>query len=66
MSERRTIRELGGEIWAELEKRIPDHRADWRTRGSIVDVVMGVLAAHAGEMIENDVDLPVETLPPVD
>jgi hypothetical protein len=63
MSERvRSVRELGGEIYAELEKRIPEHRADWRTRASIVDVVMGVLAAHAGERIENDADLPVDPL----
>src|SRR5262245_59221772 len=58
----RTVRELGGEIWAEVEMRsmrgtLP-HSArpqppEW------IDIVMGVLARHIGSLIRNDTDLPV-------
>lgn len=58
----RTIRELGGEVWSELSQRIPEEDADWKTRGKLVDIVMGVLARHAGKLIENDKDMPVEPL----
>jgi hypothetical protein len=57
-----TIRQLGGEIWSEISQRIPEAHADWRAKGKFVDVVMGVLARHAGEFLENDADLPVDPL----
>ena len=56
------IRELGGEIWAELTYRIGEERANWEVKDQIVDVVMGVLARHTGKTIKNDRDLPVERL----
>lgn len=54
----RTIRELGGEVWAELMLRPPD--SDPRLHDAIVDTVMGVLARH---LIVNDEDLLVSPLP---
>jgi len=58
----RTVRELGGEVWSELERCDVAHDVDWRVRNAIVDLVMGVLARHAGKQIENDADLPVTPL----
>jgi hypothetical protein len=58
----RTIRELGGEIWAELGP-IPEIDLRWDVRDTIVDIVMGVLARHAGAVLENDQDIPVEPWP---
>jgi hypothetical protein len=59
----RTIRQLGGEIWIELQAVVPEPEADWRTWDTIIEVVMAVLARHAGTTIENDHDLPVTPLP---
>ena len=64
----RTIRELGGEIWAEIQicVRDPQHplaQMDWRHLAPITDIVMGVLARHNGTAIVNDEDLPVAPLP---
>ena len=56
----RSIRELGGEIWAELSRQMNDDTIDWRARSKAIDVVMGVLARHSGSEIVNDIDLPVE------
>lgn len=59
----RTVRELGGEIWAELSRRIPDDELGWQTKNQIVDLIMGVLARHIDCTIQNDTDLPVAPLP---
>ncbi|WP_437913732.1 hypothetical protein WME73_46060 [Sorangium sp. So ce302] len=53
------MRELGGEIWAEISRRIPDDELDWQRKNKMVDLIMGVLARHIGNTIENDPDLPV-------
>jgi hypothetical protein len=58
----RTVREQGGEIWAELH-RLPESELHWKTRERVADIVMGVLARHVGEVIQNDGDLPVVPLP---
>jgi hypothetical protein len=58
----RTIRELGGEVWAELSS-LPEGDLPWQVRSDVVDVVMGVLARHGGSVLENDPDLPVAPLP---
>jgi hypothetical protein len=58
----RTVRELGGEIWSELEKADVAQQVDWQVRNAIVDLVMGVLARHAGKRLENDADFPVTPL----
>ncbi len=58
----RTVREIGGEIWTELHS-IPEGDLRWDVRNAIVDVVMGVLARHAGNVLENDPDLPVQPRP---
>lgn len=58
----RTIRELGGEIWAELFS-IPESDLRWEVKEAVLDVVMGVLARHSGSVLENDPDLPVTPLP---
>jgi hypothetical protein len=57
----RTVRELGGEVWAEIVNRFGDD-IEWRLQGRLVDLVMGVLARHLGRVIENDQDLPVSPL----
>jgi hypothetical protein len=57
-----TVRELGGEIWAELSS-LPDAELPWQTKNRVVDLVMGVIARHVGAAIRNDEDLPVEPLP---
>jgi hypothetical protein len=64
----RTIREVGGEIAAEITIRLrdPQHplaQMDGRHKETIIDVVMGVLARHAGAKIVNDEGLPVAPLP---
>ena len=58
----RTVRELGGEIWAELTYAFRDD-IHWQTLDSAVDVIMGVLARHDGVTVMNDEDLPVTPLP---
>lgn len=57
-----TIRELGGEVWAEATT-IAGAYESWELLSDFVDVMMGVLARHAGNVIVNDVDLPVAPLP---
>lgn len=58
----RTIRELGGEFWAELSSRIDDDELNWRSKNKLVDILMGILARHQGKVIANDKDLPVAPL----
>jgi hypothetical protein len=60
----RTIRELGGEIWSELRSEISEEEANWEVKNRMVEIMMAVRARHAGAIIENDADLPVEPLPP--
>jgi hypothetical protein len=38
--------------------RLPETELPWQTQSKIADIMMGVLARHAGEEIENDADLP--------
>lgn len=59
---KRSIRELGGEIWAELGYRISDHELGWKTKERVVDILMGVLARYGDFDVENDEDLPVSPL----
>lgn len=63
MKSGRTVRELGGEIWAELSRGISNDELGWQEKSKVVDLVMGVLARHVGCVIENDPDLPVSPLP---
>jgi hypothetical protein len=58
----RTVRELGGEIYSELYQRVADEKVSWQVKAEIVDIIMGVLARHAGSKIENDEGLPVTPL----
>ena len=59
------IRLLGGEIFAALFRSRNDDLS-WEEHGRVVDVVMGVLARHAGEELVNDPALPVAPLPTPD
>jgi len=63
----RTVRELAGEIWAEINyyyRKQPDLSSlDLAVLNTFLDVAMGTLARHSGEVITNDVDLPVEPRP---
>jgi hypothetical protein len=59
-----TVRELGGEIWAELFCEQRDGQAQLRglrveTTEALIDLILGVLARHVGDSIKNDLDLPV-------
>ena len=56
------MRELGGEIWTEVNYRIDEEGCDWRVKSELIDIVMGVLARHANKKLVNDSDLPVEPL----
>ena len=64
----KTIRELGGEIWAEIAQLQNDAddsligKTDFRVAQELSDLVMGVLARHEGSVIVNDRDLPVKPL----
>jgi hypothetical protein len=58
-----SIRELGGEIWAELKSEFPDERLNWKVSNEVVDLIMGVLARHVGSSLVNDDDFPVIARP---
>jgi hypothetical protein len=57
----RTIRELGGEIWAELKMRGGEEQRKFASEVS--DMIMAVLARYDRHVIMNDEDFPVEPLP---
>jgi len=57
-----TVRELGGEIWAEFSS-LAEGELPWKTKNKIVDIVMGVIARHVGMTVGNDEGLPVSPLP---
>jgi len=66
---KKTVRELGGEVWAEIthrQNRISDDNLigdiDFRVVQELSDILMGVLARHVGCTIINDEDLPVTPL----
>jgi hypothetical protein len=48
-----TVRERGGEIWAELSS-FPDGELPWQIKSRVVDLIMGVVARHVGAAIGND------------
>ena len=58
----RTVRELGGEIWAELTMRFSEEKVDWQVKSEITEMVMGVLARYDGVRIKIDKDFPVQPL----
>jgi hypothetical protein len=61
----RSVRELGGEIWAEVTMRFREtgRQIDIETKNIIIDLLVAVLARHIGETIENDEEMPVVPLP---
>lgn len=64
----KTVRELGGEFWAELnmDSRDPNSKfagLDFRVKGDLADFLMTILARHVGAMILNDEGLAVEPRP---
>ena len=66
---KKTVRELGGEIWAEITQIQNNTTSDnlirsidFRATNELGDLVMGVLARHTGSLIVNDEDLPVTPL----
>jgi hypothetical protein len=68
MDQEVTVRELGGEIWAEiatLRNRgiSPFDTINSDVLGSTIDLIMGVLARHSGSILVNDQELPVTPLP---
>ena len=57
------IRALGGEVWAEM-RSVEGADKHWEVVNQFVDVMMGVLARHAGSVLIDDPDLPVVPLEP--
>jgi hypothetical protein len=67
--EQKTVRELCGEIWAEItmiqnseDTNNPIVNTDFNATNEIIELAMGVLARHIGTVIINDEDFPVEPL----
>jgi hypothetical protein len=66
--EHKTVREIVGELWAEVGTRQQsDPQSVLATVSveqaeSLYEVVLGVLARHAGKQLLNDEDLPVPPL----
>ena len=60
----RTVRELGGEIWAEVSGPLAERGVDYCTVNVFIDLSMRVLARHIGSVITQDSELPVEPLAP--
>ena len=67
-----TIRELGGEMWAELSDLVQVSKAqgdntfmgyNFEALNKTIDLAMAVVARHVGETIVNDGDIPVIPLP---
>lgn len=65
----RTVRELGGEVWAELQTRLLKTPEAWKgfhedtnLLHKTIDIMMGVLARYENHEIINDEDLPVKKL----
>lgn len=56
---KRSVRELGGEIWAELRVGIPDEEVSWQAKNRVVEIAMRVLARHVGSAIDSDEGLDV-------
>jgi hypothetical protein len=62
--EGRTVRELSGEIWAEVTQHYLRENRQLKIEdlNTITDLILGVLARHVGKSIKNDEDFPVEPL----
>ncbi len=67
----RTIRDLSGEIWAELHTAVEARRdrgdqafgtLDMAAVDAAVDVITTVLARNVGKTIVNDIDQPTQPL----
>ncbi len=68
MTAKKTVRELGGEIWAELgveQEKVGSPLAglDYEVANNLVDFIMSILARHTNTTIVNDVGLEVEPRP---
>lgn len=69
----KSIRELGGELWSEMESRrsqenstpIAFQKLSTKEISEITDFLMQILARYVGCIIENDDDLPVKPLPKI-
>lgn len=57
-----SVREIGGEVWAEALARLDQEGSAWVMSNQVVDLVMGVLARHVGKTLRNDEDRPVAPL----
>lgn len=60
----RTVRELGGEVWAEINMHYlrEKKKLDIDELQLFIDFTMQVLARHVGKKILNDKDFPVTPL----
>ena len=50
-SKTRSVRELGGEVWAAMEQRLSEGELDWQTTNRVVDIVMGGAGASRGSRV---------------
>jgi len=70
--QKRTVRELSGEIWAEIEYRALRGISPYAEFANndlfndFIDLISGILARYDGSIIINDEDLPVTPLPPIE
>ncbi len=62
--ENRTVRELGGEVWAEINMHYIREKKQLEIDDlqTFIDLTMQVLARHVGKKILNDKDFPVTPL----
>jgi hypothetical protein len=65
---KKSVRELGGEFWAELnhERESPHSKLaaiTWQQSNELCDFLMSVLARHVGSQIANDEGLEVTPRP---
>ena len=67
--EKRSVRELGGEVWAEITQLQNAEggdsllkEVDFKATQELCELVMGVLARYEGITIVNDGDLPVRPI----
>jgi hypothetical protein len=60
----KTVRELVGEVWAEITQESLKGACNIQVEdlNIVVDICLGVLARHTGCVIKNDKDLPVAPL----
>ena len=58
-----TVRELAGELWAEITMALNEEELPVSVKHRLVDLSLGLFARFSGCRLENDDGLPVAPLP---